>query len=138
MNYRKLKNILLLEDSEEDIVLIKRQIVKSGLKVHFSSCSNKVHFFEQLDSFTPDLILSDYHIPFFHGFEAIKVAKEKHPNIPFVFVTGKISEDLAEETMLVSADAYVLKENLKNLPSVIKLLWNYRRDNHCRILSHYN
>ncbi|MEM1134377.1 MAG: response regulator [Bacteroidota bacterium] len=130
MPYIQLKKVLLLEDTGEDILFIRRVIAKAGLPVHFIECREYKSFIENLNNFTPDIILSDYHVPPFNGVEALAISKEMYPDVPFIFVTGKISADLADETILVSADAYVLKDELTYLPSVIKLMLKQRAHNY--------
>ncbi len=70
-------------------------------------------------SFPPILILSDYDLPTFDGLAALRIAKEKCPDVPFILVTGKLGEEFAIEKLKEGATDYVLKNNLKRLvPSV--------------------
>jgi signal transduction histidine kinase len=61
------------------------------------------------------MILSDYALPAFDGYAALAIAKEKVPNIPFIFVTGTMGEEVAIETLKSGATDYVLKTRLARL-----------------------
>ena len=83
----------------------------------------KETFLKELDEFFPDLILSDYDLPSFDGLAALRIAKEKCPDVPFILVTGKVGEEFAIEKLKEGATDYVLKGNLKRLvPSVKRAL----------------
>src|SRR5581483_10613149 len=69
------------------------------------------------------MILSDYAMPAFDGYTALAIAKEKVPNIPFIFVTGTMGEEVAIETLKKGATDYVLKTRLARLvPAVQRAL----------------
>jgi PAS domain S-box-containing protein len=70
-----------------------------------------------------DLILADYALPAFDGFAALTIAHQLCPDIPFIFVTGIIGEDIAVETLKRGATDYVLKQRMERLvPSVRRAL----------------
>jgi signal transduction histidine kinase len=80
-------------------------------------------YLEALDQQPPDMILSDYALPSFDGYTALAIAKEKVPNIPFIFVTGTMGEEVAIETLKSGATDYVLKTRLARLgPAVQRAL----------------
>ena len=70
-------------------------------------------------AFRPDIILSDYHLPGFSGQEALKIAQERYPDIPFIFWSGVLGDDAAVELIKQGATDYVLKDRPARLPSVI-------------------
>src|SRR6185295_661832 len=77
-------------------------------------------FTAALDQFTPDLIISDFSLPdSFDGLAALEIAKQKVPEVPFVFVSGTIGEERAVEAMKRGATDYVLKDKLNRLIPVI-------------------
>ena len=80
-------------------------------------------FQKALDDSSFDLILSDYSGPDFDGASSLRYCREKHPETPFIFVSGSIGEDAAIESLFGGATDYVLKERLKRLgPSVSRAL----------------
>src|SRR6185312_11774605 len=68
----------------------------------------------------PDVILSDHSLPQFNSLAALKIAKSKLPNVPFILVTGSVSEEFAVTCMKSGADDYILKDNLTRLPASIE------------------
>jgi DNA-binding NtrC family response regulator len=81
--------------------------------------ATRAEFTEQLAAFRPDVILSDYHLPGFSGEEALHIAQEQRPDIPFVFWSGVLGDDAAVELIKQGATDYVLKDRPARLPSVI-------------------
>lgn len=107
--------ILLLEDTMTDAELVKRQIRKSGIVSEILHVENKTDYMQSLNSFQPDLVLSDYSLPQFTGMQALKIAREYDPIIPFILVTGSLNEEIAVECMKAGSDDYVLKESISRL-----------------------
>ncbi len=111
--FRKdLNQIILLEDYEEDRILIKRVLRKNNILADIIECEDENSFLNAL---------SDYHLPGFYGTDALSHAKLIYPWVPFVFVSGKISQELIKESVLSDADAYLIKDNLDLLPQIIKI-----------------
>ena len=70
-----------------------------------------------------DLILADYSIPGFDGMTALTLARQDCPDVPFLFVSATIGEELAIDAMHLGATDYVLKQRLGRLvPSVQRAL----------------
>jgi two-component system, NarL family, sensor histidine kinase UhpB len=122
----KLK-ILILEDSPADAELVKRQLLKDELPCEFYFAVNRVTFVKALDEFMPDLVLSDHSLPQFTSFDALVIARDRFPDIPFIMVTGTVSEEFAAEIMKMGADDYILKDRLTRLPSAINACLQRRR-----------
>jgi len=112
--------ILMLEDFVEDADLIVRQLTRN--KVNFTSqrVDTRNEFEDAVKNFRPDVILSDHSLPQFNSIAALKIAKEKIPNAPFILVTGSVSEEFAVSCMKAGADDYILKTNLSRLPAAIE------------------
>ncbi len=110
--------ILMLEDVEEDSILIKRVLQKT---LHFTArrVDSREEFIEAMDSFHPDVVLSDHSLPQFNSSEALKIFKEKSLIAPFILVTGAVSEEFAVTCLHQGVDDYILKSNLARLPSAI-------------------
>jgi signal transduction histidine kinase len=115
--------ILLLEDNAPHAELVEHFLRDSGLRFKVTRVETRDAFIEQLEQHTPDMILSDYALPSFDGYAALAIAKEKVPNIPFIFVTGTMGEEVAIETLKSGATDYVLKTRLARLgPAVQRAL----------------
>ena len=70
-------------------------------------------------AFGPDLILSDYHLPGFSGAEALEIAQERCPDIPFIIWSGVLGDEAAVELIKQGATDYVLKDRPARLPSAV-------------------
>jgi signal transduction histidine kinase len=115
----KLK-ILMLEDERDDAELIGRSMIKSGMSFESKRVDTKEDFADALKNFEPDVILSDHSLPQFNSLEALKVCKQKGMSIPFILVTGTVSEEFAVTCLKEGADDYLLKSNLMRLPLAIQ------------------
>lgn len=116
-------HILLLEDNAPHAELVEHFLRASGLHFTLTRVETREDFIEQIERHPPDMILSDYALPAFDGYAALSLAKEKVPNIPFIFVTGTMGEEVAIETLKNGATDYVLKTRLARLgPAVQRAL----------------
>jgi DNA-binding NtrC family response regulator len=115
MAMEKELRILILEDKDTDAELMERELRKGGLSFFSKRVETKEDFMRELKVFAPHLILSDYKLPSFNGSSALAIARQQCPEVPFVFVSGTIGEELAIETLKEGATDYVLKERLARL-----------------------
>jgi len=113
--------ILSLEDLEDDFYLITRTLKKSGLDFIAKRVDTKEEFSNALDHFGPDVILCDHSLPTFNSNEALRIFHQRRLQIPFILVTGAVSEEFAVSSLKHGADDYVLKSNLTRLPNVIDI-----------------
>lgn len=111
--------ILLVEDDLFDAELNIREIRKILPDSVIERVDNETDFIEILESYNPDIIISDFSMPSFDGLSALKIARETHPIVPFIIVTGSVNEDTAVECMKAGATDYVLKDSLKRLGSSV-------------------
>src|SRR5207253_3217653 len=73
-----------------------------------------------LDEFQPHLVISDFSMPQFSGPKALAIARESRGDIPFIFISGTIGENVAVDMMKAGADDYVMKNNLARLVPALK------------------
>lgn len=119
----KIIKIQILEDTDSDVFLIERQLKKASVNYNHIHSKNREEFIEHLDSFKPDIILSDYSLPGFNGLEALNIVLQTKTYIPFIIVTGALDEETAVSCLKAGADDYLTKENLTRLvPSVKSVL----------------
>src|SRR5713226_167099 len=112
--------ILILEDLATDAELIERELRKASIVFTSLRVETKEDFSQALIEFEPDIILSDYGLPQFSGLEALGLLKEKEISLPFILVTGSLSEEIAVLCMKEGAADYILKSNLTRLPSAVE------------------
>lgn len=114
--------ILNLEDNGRDAELSEAMISARWPHCEFIRVDTREDFISELEG-DLDLILSDYTMPGFTGREALMLAHEKRPDIPFLFVSGTIGEDAAVEALKNGATDYVLKHRLMRLiPAIDRAL----------------
>ena len=119
----KVLRILILEDVPTDAELIEFELGEAGISFTARCAEDKVSYLMALDEFSPDIILSDYSLPSFDGISALKIAGEKCPDVPFVFVSGALGEETAVELLKQGATDYVLKSRLFRLgPAVSRAI----------------
>lgn len=111
--------ILMLEDLQDDVGLIERVLRKESFRFVSKQVDSREEFVAALDKFSPDVVLSDHALPQFNSVEALKLCKKHGLDIPFILVTGTVSEEFAVSCLKHGADDYVLKSNLARLPSAI-------------------
>ena len=112
--------ILILEDSELDVELLKMALKNDDFDFESRVCAGREEFEAALEDYDPDVILSDYALPSFTGIEALKLVKEKNIRRPFIIVTGAIDEETAVECIKSGADDYLLKDRLARLTSSVR------------------
>jgi CheY-like chemotaxis protein len=116
--------ILILEDSPEDLDLVERELKRGGINFTSVVVKKKEEYEKALSEFAPDVILSDHSLPQFNSIEAMQIwknfQKENNISIPFILITGSVSEEFAVQSIKAGADDYILKDRLKRLPTSIK------------------
>lgn len=112
--------MLILEDSEDDLLLLLREVRKSGLELTHHCVDNAAAMCEALDRQEWDIIIADYNMPQFGALAGLGIVKERRLDIPFIIVSGKIGEDLAVAAMKAGAHDYLMKGNLSRLVPAIE------------------
>jgi PAS domain S-box-containing protein/diguanylate cyclase (GGDEF)-like protein len=112
--------VLMVEDSVADAELVQRSLRDLPGPVEHTRVASEAALRMALEHFRPDVILSDFSMPGFSGQEALKIANATAPDVPFLFVSGTIGEEAAIDALNRGAIDYVLKDNLRRLPSAIQ------------------
>lgn len=110
--------LLLLEDNRYDAELMEHALRKGEVSVEIVRVSSREEYVGQLKN-SPDIILSDYSLPGFSAPEALDLAKEFAPGVPFIIVTGAVPEETAADVIGIGATDYVLKDHLTRLPHAV-------------------
>ena len=115
--------ILIVEDNPVDSELIEMELRMSGLLFDSRRVENRAAFVKAIDEFSPALILCDYSLPKFRGDSALEIALARCPEVPFIFVSGALGEELAIDLLKKGATDYVLKDRLARLvPAVTRAI----------------
>jgi PAS domain S-box-containing protein len=112
--------ILCLEDELKDAELIQEILEEAGYDFKVDILDTEKGFVSALKDNEYDVILADYKLPGFSAPEALRLAKDLCPDIPFICVSGTMGEDVAVDLLKQGATDYVLKDRMGRLPSAIQ------------------
>ncbi len=114
--------ILALESDSKDTALIQ-ELLSEEMVCELTRVETQASFLASVEQGGIDLILADYSLPSFDGLSALKLAKNTSPDVPFIFVSGTLGEEVAIDALKIGATDYVLKTRLSRLvPSVQRAL----------------
>src|SRR5262252_8069710 len=110
-----LVRILYLEDDPKDAELVQASLEAEGIVCDLTRADTQADFLIYLRPGAFDLILADYTLPLFDGISALRIAQESCPEVPFIFVSGTMGEELAIEALKQGATDYVFKTRLSRI-----------------------
>lgn len=111
---------LYLEDDKNDAELVRAKLEEEGFIFNMTCVESQPDFLSALEVDRFDIILSDYKLPSFDGLSALTIARKRLPDLPFIFVSGTMGEEVAIETLKRGATDYVLKQHLSRLGPVVR------------------
>lgn len=123
--------ILYLEDVPAETARLDYELHKSGLIFRSRRVDSRDDFLRELEQ-PPDVILSDHGLPTFDGLEALRVAREKCPQVPFIFVTNSLTPQMEIEKLVGKVTDYVLKSQLDYLPLAVNRALRVAEENRLR------
>ena len=115
-----LLKVLIAEDSPDDALLLERELVLGGYQPQMLRVDCAADMQTALDSAEWDLIIADHNMPGFSSQDALTLAQESAPNVPFILVSGSIGEEIAVDAMKSGAHDYVMKGNLNRLLPAVR------------------
>jgi signal transduction histidine kinase len=133
MGMKSALRILCLEDDEDDFDIINRVLEKGGLSAVSVRVDSREKYQEALVQFNPEVILSDHALPRFDSAEALSMCQSLGLRVPFILVTGAVSDEFAAHCMKLGADDYILKSNLRRLPSAIENALKWRETERAKL-----
>lgn len=116
---QKSLNLLILEDREDDVLLLVRQLRKGGYDLAYHAVATPGDFRNALEERSWDLIIADYLMPELTALSALEILGEYDRDTPFIILSGSIGEDLAVEAMKAGAHDYIMKDNTVRLVPAI-------------------
>lgn len=111
---------IIVEDSEDDLLLLLRALKKGGIEVIYTRVETRDALQEALADQTWQMVISDHAMPRFSAPEALEVLKESGRDLPFIIVSGTIGEEIAVEAMKAGAHDYIMKDNLSRLAPAVQ------------------
>lgn len=112
--------LFIVEDSAEDIALLVHALQGQGYQISHAAVDTAAAMRSELERQQWDVITCDHSMPNFSAPEALALAKELCPDVPFIIVSGEIDPNLAVSLMKSGAQDYVQKTELIRLGQVIK------------------
>jgi diguanylate cyclase (GGDEF)-like protein len=117
--------LLIIEDDESAAELTLKSLSAAGLSCAMQRVGTEVEFRSALAN-TPDVILSDSNVPGFDGMAALNIAKSERPAIPFIFLSGHMSDSAMRRARAGGATDCLSKSELQRLPRVVRSVLNGR------------
>ncbi len=111
--------VLHVEDSEDDSVLVMRELERGGFNPMCERVETSEAFKAALLAKEWDIIISDYSLPTYDGLSALADLRRWGKDIPFILVSGTIGEAGAVSAMRAGAQDYVLKASMSRLPLAV-------------------
>jgi PAS domain S-box-containing protein len=112
---KPLLRALIVEDSENDTILLLGDLERSDYQIAHQRVETAEGLRAALDRETWDIVFCDFTMPRFSGRKALEIVNERNLDLPFIFVSGTVGEDLAVQAMKEGAHDYVMKNNLTRL-----------------------
>jgi PAS domain S-box-containing protein len=114
--------LLFLEDSPLDAELTCATLADGGYDARVTRVDSREGFTAALCDRAAefDLILADHHLPAFDGVAALHLARERRPEVPFIFLSGTLGEEVAIEAMKNGATDYVVKHRIARLVPAVR------------------
>jgi PAS domain S-box-containing protein len=113
-------NLLIVEDSVSDAELVVHQFKRAGFDLRWERVETAASLTSALTQQDWDVVLCDYRMPGFSGAEALAIVRGSGLDLPFIFVSGAMGEDVAVEAMRAGAQDYILKNNLARLVPAVE------------------
>ena len=116
---RKPLRVLLVEDSEDDALLIERQLRRGNYQPTMLRVDSADALDKALLEREWDIVITDHNLPNFDSHQALALVRKDHPDLPVIIVSGSIGEELAVEAMKSGANDYIMKDKLSRLVPAI-------------------
>ena len=129
---RKIR-VLISEDTETDVILMVKELCRSGFEPEWQLAQTESEFMAKLDP-SLDVILADYRLPQFNALEALRILRESNLDIPLIVVTGSLGDEVAAECIKQGATDYLLKDRMSRLGQAVTSALEDRRLREERLL----
>lgn len=110
--------VLFVDDNDDDVFIATHRLKQAGLNISTQTVAMRDELKHAIDSFHPDVILSDMSLPGFSGFDAFDIARDSDPDVPFLFLCGS-PERCSQAALEKGAFAIVDKDRADALPDLI-------------------
>lgn len=120
--------IFLLEDNLAHVKIIQHLLKQLQTPFELLVMSGKDEYIQNLKTYIPDIIISDFYLEGYTGLDALELAHSMYPDLPFIIVSGYLDEEQAIHTMQKGASDIIMKDNMKRfLPAIKRELQHYKK-----------
>jgi PAS domain S-box-containing protein len=112
-------HLLIIEDSSDDAQLMVRTIERGGYHIDYERVQTEAELKHALDNDKWDMALCDYTLPAFNAIRALEIVRASDKDLPFIIVSGSISEEMAVTALRGGAHDFMLKGNMARLVPAI-------------------
>ncbi len=112
--------LLIVDDSENDSLLLVRELSKGGYDVSHERVDNSEDMRHAIAGGAWDIIITDHNMPGFDSTQALKIASDSNNDTPVIIVSGNMGEDIAVDAMKSGAMDYIMKDNLSRLVPAVQ------------------
>jgi len=120
--------VLILEDEPTDAELVERSLRENGIVIRSRRVDRRETFLQALEEFRPEIVLCDFKLPDFDGLTAVKLVRQRDPDLPVIMVTGVLGDEATAELVKAGATDYVLKDRLARLPHAVRQALSQREE----------
>lgn len=113
-------SVLLIEDSEDDALLLERELRLGGYLPALHRIDSAIQLDTALKKTDWDVIITDHNLPGFSSESALRMVHEAELDIPIIIVSGSIGEEAAVRAMKAGASDYIMKDNMARLLPAIE------------------
>ncbi|VAW36240.1 hypothetical protein MNBD_DELTA02-9 [hydrothermal vent metagenome] len=117
---RGLLRVLIVEDSEDDLELLLRELRRGGYEPVYRCVDSFKAMTHALEREKWDIVISDFEMPSFSGLAALALLGSMKLDLPFIVVSGAVDEEKIVEVMRAHASDYIMKGNLSRLNSAVE------------------
>jgi phosphoserine phosphatase RsbU/P len=112
--------VLIAEDSEDDCQLSVLELQRAGFALTYQRVDTSERMREALARNNWDVIIADYDMPSFTGFDALDLVRGQGLDVPFLIVSGNTTDDIAASALTAGASDCISKHNLSRLVPAVK------------------
>mgnify|MGYP000509555244 CR=1 FL=1 len=112
--------VLIVEDSEDDVELLVFELEVGGYDPIYQRVDTAETTLAALEQQQWELVIADYSMPQFNAIDALSLLQEKGLDLPFIIVSGTITEETAIAAMKAGVHDYLTKDNLARLVPAVE------------------
>jgi PAS domain S-box-containing protein len=122
--------VLIVDESPADREMVDRAVRQAVPGARVTGAGDAETFDRVLRTAAPDLVVTDYCLPWGNGLDVIRRVRSRWPECAVLMVTGNGDEGVAVDAMKLGASDYILKSpaHLLRLPSAIRAALQSRAD----------